>query len=216
MNSNKLKIIAAISMLIDHIGIMFYPNITLFRILGRLSFPIFAFMISEGCFYTKNRLRYFLNIFILGFILQIIYYLYDKSLDMSILITFSLSIIMIYALDYFMKKKNILSGLMFISSIIFVYILNIYFNIDYGFVGSLVPLFSSVCRKKYISILLFFIPNFILFFTMENYQVYSIFSILLLLLYNGKRGKYNLKYFFYIFYPLHLGLLELIRIIISK
>lgn len=214
MNSNKLKIIAAISMVIDHIGIIFYPDIELFRILGRLSFPIFAFMISEGCFYTKNRLRYFLNIFILGFISQLVYYLYDKSLDMSILITFSLSIIMIYALDYFKKKKNILSGLLFILSIIFVYVLNIYFYIDYGFVGSLAPLFASLFKSKYISILSFFIPIFILFFTMENYQIYSIFSIILLLLYNGKRGKYNLKYFFYIFYPLHLIILECIRIFI--
>ena len=54
LSSNILKIVACISMLLDHIGFIFFPQYIIFRILGRVAFPIFAFMIAEGCYYTKN------------------------------------------------------------------------------------------------------------------------------------------------------------------
>ena len=54
LNSNQLKLIAAVSMLLDHVGYFLFPTVTVFRILGRLAFPIFAFCISEGCRYTKT------------------------------------------------------------------------------------------------------------------------------------------------------------------
>ena len=68
-------------MLIDHIGVMLYPNIDTFRIIGRLSFPIFAFKIAEGCVHTKNKIKYFLWIFLLGILCQIVFYYVEKSTD---------------------------------------------------------------------------------------------------------------------------------------
>ena len=44
---------------------------------------------------------------------------------------------------------------------------------------------------------------------------HAFLPLLLLLLYNGKKGKANMKYFFYIFYPLHLGALEGIYMLIQ-
>ena len=67
LNGNALKYIAALTMLIDHAGLLLFPRNILFRIIGRLAFPIFAFMIAEGCRYTRNKLKYFLSVFILGF-----------------------------------------------------------------------------------------------------------------------------------------------------
>ena len=55
LNNNVLKIIAAISMLLDHIGLILFPSIEIFRILGRIAFPIFAFTIAEGAKYTRIR-----------------------------------------------------------------------------------------------------------------------------------------------------------------
>ena len=66
LNGNTLKIIAAIAMLCDHVGLMFFPQVSIFRIIGRLAFPIFAFMIAEGAHYTKRKARYFLTIFSLA------------------------------------------------------------------------------------------------------------------------------------------------------
>ena len=55
LSSNQLKIIACITMLIDHIGYYLLPNVGVLRLIGRLTFPIFAFLISEGAKYTKNK-----------------------------------------------------------------------------------------------------------------------------------------------------------------
>ena len=59
LTSNDLKIVAIITMLIDHIGYYLYPNLNLetyvaFRIIGRISMPIFAFLIVQGFLHTKN------------------------------------------------------------------------------------------------------------------------------------------------------------------
>ena len=48
LTRDQLKILAAFLMLVDHIGVMLYPDIQLLRIIGRLSFPIFSFLIAEG------------------------------------------------------------------------------------------------------------------------------------------------------------------------
>ena len=60
LSGSTIKIIACILMAIDHIGYHLYPEITILRIIGRLSMPLFAFFIAEGCYYTKNKLKHFL------------------------------------------------------------------------------------------------------------------------------------------------------------
>jgi len=62
LSGNMLKIIAALAMLCDHVGLLFFPSQDIFRIIGRLAFPIFAFMIAEGCKYTRNKAKYFFNL----------------------------------------------------------------------------------------------------------------------------------------------------------
>ena len=85
MTSLIIKIIAYVSMFIDHIGYLgdFSDGITaIMRGFGRLSFPLFAFLISEGYRYTKNKLAYFLRLIIFGAISIIPYSLclYGKVL----------------------------------------------------------------------------------------------------------------------------------------
>ena len=58
MNSTVLKLIGIASMTIDHIGYFIFPQYTILRVIGRLAYPIFAYMIAEGCRYTKNKKRY--------------------------------------------------------------------------------------------------------------------------------------------------------------
>jgi hypothetical protein len=55
LSGSTIKIIACILMAIDHIGYHLFPNLIILRIIGRLSMPLFAFFIAEGCYYTKNK-----------------------------------------------------------------------------------------------------------------------------------------------------------------
>ena len=213
LTGNALKILAAIFMTIDHIGAILFPRVLILRLLGRLAMPIFAFMIAEGCKYTKNRKKYFGMVFGLGTVCQIVYYFFDGSLYLSILMTFSLSILMVYALQFWKEKKTVPAGLVFITSVAATYILNRSFEFDYGFWGCMLPVFASLAHgTKQDSIrtstLLLGIGLLILSLDLGGIQIYSLFSLFLLLCYSGKRGKRNLKYFFYIFYPTHLVVLE--------
>lgn len=234
LSGNSLKIIAAVSMLADHVGLMFFPGISLFRIIGRLAFPIFAYMIAEGCRYTRSRLRYFLQIFSLAAACQIVYFLVDGSLYMSILVTFSCSILMIFALQN--MKEAFLAGsgdkylslLVFAMSVAGVYILNRIVLIDYGFWGCMVPLFVSLFQNRRdtehnwlpkldrntVHIAMLSVGLLLLWLDLGGNQIWSLMAVPVLLLYSGKRGTLPMKYFFYIFYPLHLVLLQLIDWII--
>ena len=227
INGNALKIIATLTMLIDHIGYIFFPEIDLLRIIGRISFPIFAFMIAEGCEYTKNKLRYFLTIFLLGAFCQLVYFIVDGRTYLEILITFSLSIVAIYALQNLKRsivaKKNIvISSLLFITVIGAIYVLNVFAHVDYHFFGCMAPLFASIFRKPKLSnskiwqkldnnllhVIMLAICLVFVWLSSGQKQIYALLAIPILLLYSGKKGKLNLKYFFYIFYPVHLAVLQ--------
>ena len=58
MTSAALQWLAFFTMLIDHMGYAFFPSLPVLRAVGRLSFPIFAFLLSEGFAHTSNLKKY--------------------------------------------------------------------------------------------------------------------------------------------------------------
>ncbi len=219
LSGNTLKIIAAVSMLIDHTGAILFPEMRILRILGRIAFPIFSYMISEGCIYTRNKGRYLGTIFAMAVIYQLVYFGFTQDMYLSILFTFSFAIVVIYALLNFKKKKNTLSFLAFVLSVAAVYVINEKFTVDYGFWGCMTPVFATLFEKDKqkghtLPVLSMTVCLIILaHLSASPNQIYSLMSVPLLLMYSGKRGKYNMKYFFYIFYPVHLIVLQIIDII---
>jgi len=202
LNNNQLKIIALITMTIDHIGVILFPNLKILRIIGRLAFPIFAYMIAEGAKYTKNRPKYLLTISLTALICQLVYYFAEKSLDQCILVTFTTSIILIYSLDYKFLSLPAIFGAFFLTE---------FLNIDYGFCGIMMPVLLYIADEKRKKLLYGTIMLILLSLSLGGVQWYSLFAIPLLALYNEKRGKLNLKYLFYLYYPLHLGIIYLIK-----
>ena len=220
LNGNHLKLIAAVAMLLDHAGILLFPRVRLFRILGRLAYPIFAFMIAEGCRYTRNKLRYFLMVFGLGAACQIVYYFFSGDTYLNILLTFSLSILLIYALQAsWQAEKRPLWSILFAVGFLGVYGLDRLITIDYGFWGVMVPVFVSFAHiwnfPHWTSVLLLGAGLMLLGADLGGIQHYALLSLPLLLLYSGKRGKWNMKYFFYIFYPVHLAVLQGIAMLLN-
>ena len=224
LTNNQLKIIAMISMLIDHVGLVFFPNNPVFRYIGRLSFPIFAFMIAEGCRYTKNRKKHLATILSMAITYQLVYLIFLKDLYQGILVTFSLSIISIYSIEGFIRNKKLPYRLAMIASLLFVIIWGVVFPIlfknegfavDYDVWGIVLPIliyFMPDKKRKLIALAILLISMSLL---SNSIQWYSLFALPLLLLYNGKRGKANLKYLFYIFYPLHLVIIYAVAILIA-
>lgn len=66
LSGNALKIIACVSMLVDHIGMILFPDVVALRIVGCLAMPLFAFTFAEGCYYSHKRSARFALILILG------------------------------------------------------------------------------------------------------------------------------------------------------
>ena len=237
LTSNTLKIIAIITMLIDHIGYYLYPNLNsetyvLFRTIGRIAMPLFTFLIVQGFLHTKNLIKYIYRIFLLGLITQIcisilsyinISYFpnYEATLYnyLNILFSYGLSLIILDVL-YNTKIKK------YIKIIISALILILYFILpfDYGiripfimiglcFIEKLCPKNTFLDKTKYLSlILVIFVLSLIL---VENSVVnkYSmLLSLIFIAFYNGEKGNNNkfVKYSFYAFFPIHHTILYLI------
>jgi len=234
LSGNTLKIIAAVCMLIDHIGHILLPEYIILRIIGRVSMPIFAYMVAEGCYYTKDRKKYFLTVFLLALVCQTVDYIYSGSLRLGILVTFSLSIALVYSLQYMKEQvfsdesssvEKCQSIAIFLSVVAAVYVLTRFVSVDYGFHGCMLPVYAEALRQNRVNkssllekvdmpsyrVLAFAAGLLILSVNSSGIQIYSLCSVLLLMLYSGKRGKKKMKWFFYIFYPTHLLVLEAIR-----
>ena len=230
-----LKIIAAFTMLIDPIGAILFPRLLILRIIGRIAFPIFAFMIAEGCKHTRNRSRYFITVFLFGVLFTVAYYVYAKVIEISIFTTFSLSILTIYALYEFKaalydpistSKRILLSACVFLTTVIIIFIFNTEFRLEYGFFGYMSPVFAAAFHapecapekhKKFdtlpFSILSFTIGLTILSISLGLVQFWCLLALIPLCFYSGRRGKLNMKYFFYIFYPAHLVIIQIVSML---
>ncbi|MGE5630691.1 MAG: TraX family protein [Caulobacteraceae bacterium] len=81
--NDMLKLLALATMLVDHIGYMYFPNEILFRIIGRLAFPIFAYQIAVGYSRTYNLKRYVLRLLIFALITQIPYSFFSPDIKFN-------------------------------------------------------------------------------------------------------------------------------------
>ena len=224
LSGNQLKILAAIFMTIDHLGLYIFPGHAIFRIIGRLAYPIFAFTFAEGCRYTKNRTRHFLVLCLVAFLWQIVYTFVKDSLYQNILVTLLLSALTIYSFDFAKRTNSFLGYLLAISVLIGVFytctvlpsVIGHGFSIDYGFYGVLLPVFVYFGKTKQEKIFMLALGLLLLIPYIGKIQVYSLFSLLILAVYNGNRGKWRMKHFFYIYYPLHLVVIYFLDIFLSK
>lgn len=212
-------------MLIDHTGMILFPDAVILRIIGRLSFPIFAYLIFEGCRYTRNKLRYLLVMLGLGILTSAVYYVAEDRLFGNVLITFSCSIVLCYCLQAAAKANGwVRRGLWMLLTLglaVGLWRLCYVIRIDYGILGILLPVVptavSVLCQPK--KRLAIFTPHFLGFAAALGIQscihggkqAFAMLALLPLAFYNGERGFRIPKYAFYAFYPIHLALLWLIE-----
>ncbi len=225
LTNNQLKIIAVIAMLCDHVGKELLVQFEFLQIIGRIALPIFAYMIAEGCLYTRNRRQYLMKIALLALGCQLVYFIAEGSLYQNILVTFSLSVLTVFTIDNFRKRKDILSAVLMTAEMAIVVFLCIGlqkipafagFRIDYGIFGVLLPVAVYFAPNKPLKIIFAALTLIALSFDMGGVQWFSLAAVPLIMLYNEKRGKLNLKYLFYIFYPSHLAVIYLIKLLLQS
>jgi hypothetical protein len=237
MNRTVLKWIACLTMLIDHAGLILFPQVQWMKWIGRLSFPLFAFFIAQGCRYTSNKLRYFLRVFLLGVFCQTVFTLSQLpsgriySFYFNTLFTFSLSILLCFlflahekAAESGDSRKATLLAFLLIVAVLAVSALIPFMKhldrttayqvyLDYGLPGVLLPLAAVAFRDRQKQFLGFSIGILIFCYVCKDrvpYVWWALADIPLIALYNGQKGRSAFRYGFYLFYPLHLGILYLI------
>ena len=221
-----LKFLACAIMLLDHIGATLIPWGTL-RIIGRLAFPIFCFLLAEGAHYTRSPRNYLLRLGI-GAILSELPF--DLALfgswswqHQSVMITLLLGAMALLAM------KRMTQPLLKILVLLLFAFLADFMNTDYGGAGVLmIALFGLTRERKYgwlvqllgmYLICRWIIPGGAVWF-IGRYVFIEIFAILALIpiwLYSGKKSTSSraVQWAFYLFYPVHLWILYLISILLA-
>lgn len=220
-SQEALKLIACITMLIDHIGSAFVP-VTLLRCVGRLSFPIFAFLIAEGSFHTKNPKKYALRMLFLAVISEIPFELaffggytpYRQNVMLTLLMG-------ILALEAAKKCPHLLLKALVVIPFA---LAAEWMKADYGLEGVLVIGVFGLTRGMPWERLIQFVFMLVIFASMKStwipfgpiqfrMQILGTLSILPIALYSGEKQTHSkaVQWAFNLFYPAHLLLFGLIQ-----
>lgn len=221
MSSFFIKIFALLFMIIDHVGFVLFPNELIYRIIGRLSFPLFAYQMAVGFSHTRSKEKHILKLLFFAFICQwpynLMLQLYNSDFTLNIIFTFVLSLLIIYFIEKFkfidkdnnkFDTKNFLICVLSSTLLMFT---GISINVDYTWYGILLTIafYFSLNHKLLSSILFFLLLNlkYILDPSMMSLFAYiSLFDILFIVLFNGKRG-YKFSWIFYMLYFMHFFVL---------
>lgn len=238
LNQTQLKLIAVLSMLVDHLvygifevglyqNIISALNITIGGsyvtsammekleffgriVIGRIAFPLFCFFIVQGFMHTRNRMKYALRLLIFAFISEVPFDLVSSNtvFDPNYQNVFFTLFLGLAALIIIEKFAN--QPLIRIIGAIACIFAAKYLRTDYDMFGvMLIILMYFVRFNKFQNLMVGMSTRYFYGF------YYQMTAFALMYLYNGERGK-GLKYFFYAFYPVHLLLIYFLRMYIAS
>ncbi len=240
LSGSTLKMIAILTMFIDHVGAAFvgrflmtsgmmeamateetsmgwlmdhvslYMTYSVMRMIGRIAFPIFCFLLVEGAEHTKNRVRYAARLAVFALISEIPFDLAFRGtlLEFSyqnVFFTLFLGLAAMIGCQYvedadFNQIVRILLEILVVAVCMGA---AEFLKTDYSAKGILCIMVLYFFRKNRRMQVL---AGCLVFFWWE---LPALIAFVPIALYNGKKG-WNLKYFFYLFYPLHLLLIYLV------
>lgn len=224
LSGSALKMIAIITMLIDHTALVLlsqYPpagqtlffigdrGISFYRIcrdVGRVAFPIFCFLLVEGFLHTRNRFKYGRNLLLFACISEIPWnFMFTDTWrceKQNVFFTLFLGYVAFCAIEYFQENQW-----MQLLCVLALLLVSMYLNADYSWRGYVFLLIMYWFR--YYKTAQAVIGSCWLY-----YEWKACFAFLSINMYNGKRGFIKgkaAKYFFYAFYPLHITVLVILR-----
>ena len=225
-----LKHLAIVTMVIDHIGVVLLPDWFILRVIGRLSFIIFCFLLAEGAVFTHSRTKYTIRLLLIALV-SIVPFSYAKYgewfnfEDLNVFFVLASSVMMLSLFDLCKNKpfEYIYKLLIVILFGVVGYLVGFEYNLYgyalvacfYKFRGNKVAIWWGATVATLVALPLFKI--FVESSRPINAIVYSVLeaigliSLLFIFAYNGERGKQLPKWFYYLFYPAHLGILILLK-----
>lgn len=211
MTTFLMKWIAVLTMITDHVGRMFFPDVHIFNIIGRIAFPLFAFLLVEGFVHTGNLKKYMLRMLIFACISEIPYDLamQETWLEFSrqnTIWTLTLGLMMLALCRKYQYSVWAVAGIAVVCCAAAALL-----RFDYGAGGIVLILILYFLRDRQWLKYLAMLGLSVLWF--GGTEIAAMISIIFMLAYNGKHGK-NMKYMFYWFYPVHLAVLFFIKILI--
>ena len=221
LDGTTLKIIAMISMVFDHVGDMFFPDVMWLRMIGRLAMPIFSFFIAEGVAHTRDRKKYLCRIGIFALISEIPFDLAFEGrvgfAHQNIMLSFFLAVLALMLFDRIQGRKDqegkhtpIWKTALGVFAVAAIAVLSLLLRADYTVFAVIAVFLFYVLRQKHPLIRTGVGIAFLALTRTMGYYCATGFSFIPLALYNGKKGK-GLKWLFYVFYPGHLLLLAAIK-----
>ncbi len=201
------------------------------RLIGRMAFPLYCFLLMEGFLHTSNVKRYGLRLLLFAFLSEIPFdlALTGQILDTSysnVFFTLVIALVAMWAFSYvekfaefWMEKQwdDFLGKLVVIMAGIFIVAVcggfaEIVLKTDYGFAGVIAILCMYIFRHLWK--FGFLLGVFVLVIFSSSTEIVALLMLLPLMKYDGTRGK-SLKYVFYAFYPLHLLILAMLCMLIG-
>ena len=210
INTFTLKMIAIVSMLIDHMGAILFPQYIILRYIGRIAFPIYTYTLVEGFMHTRDIKKYMVRLGMFALLSEIPFDLAFRGSviyiqKQNVFFTLFLGVLMLYLL---LKSRNRIQSAVLVLAIL---LLSEFLRTDYSSMGLLMILCFYVFRDNKVMKLLGVAA--INVFLMGRVQVFAIPALIFIALHNGEQGP-KCKKFFYGFYPVHLMVLYLISLII--
>ena len=221
MNSFALHILAMLLMLCDHLQLTLLPELPILRCVGRLAFPLFAFMAVEGYLHTRSLKKYLLRLLMLAVISEIPFDLLVSGsvfdpMHQNVIWTIILGLCCIRAFENISADlKKMLSAVVIIASLAAAIIA----RVDYSSAGVLTLLAfyafrGNTVRCRLMQLLSLAFINLVLLGGIEfafPYQALAVLSLPIIWLYDGSQGPHNgfIKAANYLFYPAHMLILAL-------
>ena len=212
ISGTTLKLIAMAAMLIDHIAASLLTSSSFYwqmRTIGRISFPIYCFLIAEGMFHTRDIERYFLRLWVFALISEIpfdlaIHGTWYYPASQNVFFTLALAVLL-EVIHRRLKERGygqlaVLfgAGLLVLAEVL---------STDYGAQGLILIWLFYYLREwdrpgRRIRFLTVFLVMCLMWW--GSIQLWALLGLALTVEYNGQRGRQMPKMLFYAFYPVHL------------
>lgn len=216
ISASGLKYLACLFMLIDHTGYLLFPHIALLRIIGRLAFPIFAFMIANGYLHTSSPAKYLLRLAVFAGVFQWFYGFMMADGRLSILFTLATGLGAVWLSDT-LDKRIAASWAAYGCQLLVLAAASVLAQVagmDYGWYGVAMIYASWLFFDRFplLAAAWALLTAAYVFVGGNPHQLFSLAALAPLFFYNGKLGAGG-KWFFYIFYAAHITVLYLLKII---